>query len=90
MSYYLKENPILIVSMNDWRKYVMTKTEVIMVTSFVICMIAAGVSGISLGIIKYSVNPDVVSFALISLMVTFISWMVSFYYALGELIRRIF
>lgn len=90
MHYCIRKNLILIESMNYWRKYVMTKTEVIMVSSFIICMIAAGVSGISLDIIKYSVNPDVVSFALISLTVTFISWVVSFYYALGELILRIF
>lgn len=68
----------------------MTKKEIVLVTSFIICLIAACVSGITLGVIKHLANPNVVSLMLISLMVTFISWIISFYLAVGELIQRIF
>ncbi|MDU7686020.1 MAG: hypothetical protein E7K14_01695 [Bacillota bacterium] len=68
----------------------MTKKEIVLVTSFIICLISASVSGITLGVIKHIANPNVVSFMFISLMVTFISWVISFYLAVGELIRRIF
>lgn len=67
----------------------MTKKEIVLVTSFIICLIAASVSGITLGVIKHLANPNVVSLMLISLMVTFISWVISFYLAVGELIHRI-
>jgi hypothetical protein len=68
----------------------MTKKEIVLVTSFIICLIAASVSVITLGVIKHLTNPNVVSLMLISLMVTFISWVISFYLAVGELIRRVF
>ncbi|MFQ7801933.1 MAG: hypothetical protein ACLRHW_20980 [Coprobacillus cateniformis] len=55
----------------------MTKKEIVLVTSFIICLISASVSGITLGVIKHIANPNVVSFMFISLMVI-ISWVISF------------
>lgn len=68
----------------------MTKKEIILVTSFITCLIAANVSGITLGVIRHLTNPNVISIMLISWIVTFISWIISFYLAVGELIRRVF
>ena len=68
----------------------MKEREVIIITSFLICVLATICAKVALAIVGLSAAAGSVSVSVIFLTVAFVSWIMSFSFSVSELMRRIF
>lgn len=68
----------------------MKEREVIIITSFLICVLATICAKVALAIVGLSAAAGSVSVYVIFLTVAFVSWIISFSFSVSELMRRIF
>lgn len=68
----------------------MKEREVIIITSFIICVLATICSKVSLLMVGLSAAAGSVSVSVIFLTIAFVSWIISFSFSVSELIQRMF
>lgn len=68
----------------------MKEREAIIITSFIICVLATICAKVALTIVGLTATAGSVSVSVIFLTIAFVSWIISFSFSVSELIQRMF